>query len=530
MSNLSKIRIKDANGVEKEHNIVDSRVGNLTELTTANKENLVNAINEVESNIENKASKDLSNVTNEDFLNKCSVAGIADASTKMDKDNPVGTGSLSIDRKSGTTIGKNSVALGKDCVAAGDYSLSMGYQNTVNAHYASAEGESNTIGTYGYCSHVEGWNNTVTGRNSHAEGYGNKATNSYTHAEGNQVIASGESSHAEGYETTASGEAAHVEGRYSKAQKISAHAEGCFTIADSPDQHTEGRYNKIDSESIYAHIVGNGTNDSNRSNAYTLDWDGNGVYSGKVSVGANVTPTENNDLATKKYVDDNSTIKAVDCTRAEYDAMEYHDPNTYYNIIDEDNGLATHEADGLMSAEDKTKLDNMSGGDNTINGIPVDLTGIYNTQVIGYDETQGKLVPMINVARTETVVPNAIIPAPWNVEIISNTGGTLQGDPKTFGVTGATGAWSCRAEFTTAYLLSEFTNVHIDSLTNKTFFQIDFSKTADFKNIEASYLTTDKSGNCDITHLIGVYYMRVTISNSTNYDATVSNLYFSQGG
>ena len=164
----------------------------------------------------------------------------------------------------------------------------------------------------------------------------------------------------------------------------------------------------------------------------------------------------------------------------------------------------------------------------TIDNIPVDLTGIYNTQVIGYDEASGKLVPMINVARTETVVPNAIIPAPWNVEIISDTGGTLQGDPKTFGVTGATGAWSCKAEFTTAFLLSEFTNVHIDSLKNQTFFQIDFSKTADFKNIEASYLTADKSGNCDITHLIGLYYMRVTISNSTSYDATVANLYFSQ--
>lgn len=261
----------------------------------------------------------------------------------------------------------------------------------------------------------------------------------------------------------------------------------------------------------------------------SLSIEGNGAFGGKVSVGANIIPTENNDLATKKYVDDNSTIKAVDCTRAEYDAMEYHDPDTYYNIIDEDNGLATHEADGLMSKEDKIKLDGMSGGDNTINGIPVDLKGIYNTQVIGYDETQGKLVPMINVARTETVLPNAIIPTPWNVEIISDTGGTLQGDPKTFGVTGATGAWSCKAEFTTPFVLSEFTSLYVTALTNKTFFTISFSKTSDFKNIEAQY-SLGKEGSCDITHLIGSYYMQVILGCTTNYDATVGDLHFSQGG
>lgn len=94
----------------------------------------------------------------------------------------------------------------------------------------------------------------------------------------------------------------------------------------------------------------------------SLSIEGNGAFGGKVSVGTDITPTENNDLATKKYVDDNSTIKSIDCTRAEYDAMESHDPDTYYNIIDEDNGLATHEADGLMSKEDKIKLDGMSGG------------------------------------------------------------------------------------------------------------------------------------------------------------------------
>ena len=47
----------------------------------------------------------------------------------------------------------------------------------------------------------------------------------------------------------------------------------------------QGKYNILDrkSQNTYAHIVGNGTSDSSRSNAYTLDWQGNGTFAGTVS-------------------------------------------------------------------------------------------------------------------------------------------------------------------------------------------------------------------------------------------------------
>ena len=47
----------------------------------------------------------------------------------------------------------------------------------------------------------------------------------------------------------------------------------------------QGKYNILDRKSpnTYAHIVGNGTSDTSRSNAYTLDWQGNGTFSGTVS-------------------------------------------------------------------------------------------------------------------------------------------------------------------------------------------------------------------------------------------------------
>lgn len=44
-----------------------------------------------------------------------------------------------------------------------------------------------------------------------------------------------------------------------------------------------GKWSAFDTNKSYAHIVGNGNSDSERSNAYTLDWQGNGTFSGTVS-------------------------------------------------------------------------------------------------------------------------------------------------------------------------------------------------------------------------------------------------------
>jgi hypothetical protein len=54
-------------------------------------------------------------------------------------------------------------------------------------------------------------------------------------------------------------------------------------------------------------IVGKGTSSSARSNARTLDWNGNEVLAGKLTVGT--APTANMDVATKKYVD--NSIAAI---------------------------------------------------------------------------------------------------------------------------------------------------------------------------------------------------------------------------
>lgn len=143
----------------------------------------------------------------------------------------------------------------------------------------------------------------ASGNGSFAQGGGAKASNNSAHAEGMNTTASGNSSHAEGSTTTASGVNSHAEGDYTTASGASSHAEGYGSKASSQFQHVQGKYNIEDKERKYAHIVGNGAGDAKRSNAHTLDWKGNGWYAGKLSQEG--TPTDDKDLATKKYVDDN---------------------------------------------------------------------------------------------------------------------------------------------------------------------------------------------------------------------------------
>lgn len=220
------------------------------------------------------------------------------------KNNPVFTGSVSLGRKEGTTVGANSFAIGENVEASG----------------AS--------------SHAESSYTVASGDYSHVEGNYSQATNNCSHAEGFTTIASGKYSHSEGNNTTALGESSHSEGSYSKASSDWSHAEGYNTKASSNYQHVQGKYNIEDTNNKYAHIVGNGTTNIKRSNAHTLDWEGNAWYSGKLSQEG--TPTEDKDLVTKKYVDDKmANLSIVKISKADFEALTTKDTNTLYLVLED---------------------------------------------------------------------------------------------------------------------------------------------------------------------------------------------------
>lgn len=134
----------------------------------------------------------------------------------------------------------------------------------------------------GEYAHAEGAYNTASGDYSHAQGFDTDATGYGAHTEGGQTTASSDYAHAEGYKSTASGKYSHAQGYNTTASKEYAHAEGQNTLASSSHQHVQGKNNVEDATGKYAHIVGNGSSSSARSNAHTLDWDGNAEFKGDV--------------------------------------------------------------------------------------------------------------------------------------------------------------------------------------------------------------------------------------------------------
>lgn len=131
----------------------------------------------------------------------------ADEVGSLSATNPVGSGTFSMGRKSGTAVGTDSICLGTDVTASANYS----------------------------------------------------------HAEGSGTVAKGTYSHAEGLGTIAAGIQSHVQGAY--------------------NQEDTSKLDRTTGRKRYAHIVGNGTADTKRSNAHTVDWSGNAWFAGDVTVG-----------------------------------------------------------------------------------------------------------------------------------------------------------------------------------------------------------------------------------------------------
>ena len=123
---------------------------------------------------------------------------------------------------------------------------------------------------------------TASGQSSHAEGEHTEASEIGAHAEGSYTKAMGAYSHAEGGSTTASGDYSHAEGGATTASGDYSHAGGVGTIAKNDYQTVIGRYNANKNS---AFIIGNGSSDTERSNALTVDWDGN--ITGKSLTSAN---------------------------------------------------------------------------------------------------------------------------------------------------------------------------------------------------------------------------------------------------
>ena len=233
-------------------------------------------------------------------------------SDKMDKNNPTGTGSLSMNRLEGSIVGKNSVALGTECFASGEHCYAEGWRSasgnygefsinsssigneTINDKImiylevsysgdtfpilvgdsiyiflgtdysikSSVQSISNTANSYTYKLYVDEYESINSIINNMGSSFevtiiyvdNNLEICKFSHAEGAYTIASGDGSHAEGYSTTASGVFSHTEGYSTISSANRAHAEGSYTTASGDDSHAEGFATKASSN--HQHVQG----------------------------------------------------------------------------------------------------------------------------------------------------------------------------------------------------------------------------------------------------------------------------------
>ena len=240
---------------------------------------------------------------------------------------PLLSGSAIVDGVTATTqaSGDNSTKLATTEYVDGGLSGKSGATNWLNG---SATGSVRTSGsktedanyTIGQYATAEGNGSAAFGNRSHAEGNGSYSEGFASHAEGSITTASGYYSHSEGYVTKAIGDNSHSEGAYTKARGNASHVGGLNTLASGASQTVIGQYN-IEDETAYtsaagttfsasttyytkdgdvfsevaspveadlanyytydgsdaekAFIIGNGTANDARSNAFSVDWDGN---------------------------------------------------------------------------------------------------------------------------------------------------------------------------------------------------------------------------------------------------------------
>ena len=183
------------------------------------------------------------------------------------------TGSLQ-----GTSSWAENAITASHAVNALSASYALNATNAISASYATSASHANNATSASYtliatsasfastASYINPLNQLVIITGSLIQGLeGNIATGEYSHAEGSITKATGDYSHAEGDFTQAKGNYSHAEGQETIASGSYSHAEGYQTIALANHQHVQGQFNTVSSVPA-AFIVGNGTDDGNRSN------------------------------------------------------------------------------------------------------------------------------------------------------------------------------------------------------------------------------------------------------------------------
>jgi len=197
--------------------------------------------------------------------------------------------------------GDYATAMGRDTKAGGDYATAMGNSTTASGNYATAMGRGTEAG--GDYATAMGYSTTASGNYATAMGRGTEASSIYATAMGDNTTASGFRamamgwltkaiggvSTAMGFNSTARGDHSTAMGDNTLSWGNSSTAMGFDTIAKAFASVVLGQYNIIQGDTTTwvstdpVLVVGNGSDFSTRSNAFTLLKDGNLTIAGTLT-------------------------------------------------------------------------------------------------------------------------------------------------------------------------------------------------------------------------------------------------------
>ena len=194
--------------------------------------------------------------------------------------------------------GSSSVASGFSSVASGNYSVASGYSSVASGFYSVASGSysvasGNSSVASGSSSVASGFSSVASGSSSVASGNSSVASGNYSVASGYSSVASGYSSVASGTYSVASGYTSVASGAYSVASGYSSVASGYYSVASGYYSVASGDFSvvlalngetmssyqtivgKFNAKVAGLFIIGNGTSNTARSNAFVVDDSGN---------------------------------------------------------------------------------------------------------------------------------------------------------------------------------------------------------------------------------------------------------------
>ena len=150
----------------------------------------------------------------------------------------------------------------------------------------NAQMDDNSIGTSatGANAVAMGMGTTASGSISTAMGNGTEATGSRSTAMGSGTLASGNNSTAMGYQTTASGHKTTAMGAQTIASDYASLVIGQFNSSGSSVTNNATSYNTANT----AFVIGNGTNSSNKSDAFKVMFNGDTTVSNDLTVSGDV--------------------------------------------------------------------------------------------------------------------------------------------------------------------------------------------------------------------------------------------------